>query len=126
MEQTIDLIDYKFFCFQGKPYCVQVDSDRFIGHRQNYYDMEWQSLGVHCSYPEGDLKPKPKNFEEMKMVAAKLSEDFPHVRVDLYNIDGKIVFGELTFYPSSGYGHFHPDSFDFELGALMDINSFMK
>lgn len=114
--QTDGLTDYKFFCFSGKPYCVQVDTGRFDGHHQNYYDMQWQSLGVHCTYPEGELLPIPQNFDEMKEVVTQLSEDFPFVRVDLYNIQGKIYFGELTFYPSSGYGKFHPDEFDYTLG----------
>ena len=110
------LADYKFFCFNGKPYCVQVDSGRYDKHYQNYYDMQWRSLGVHCTYPEGEGVAEPKNFGEMKQLATRLSEDFPFVRVDLYNVDGKVYFGELTFYPSSGYGKFHPDEFDFQLG----------
>ena len=110
------LTDYKFFCFDGMPYCVQVDTGRFEGHRQNYYDMQWQSLGIHCTYPEGEVQACPQNFDEMKQVATRLSADFPFVRVDLYNVNGKVYFGELTFYPSSGYGEFHPDVFDFELG----------
>ena len=111
-----DLSDYKFFCFNGIPKCVQVDTGRFDGHRQNYYDMQWHSLGVHCTYPEGEDVVKPVNFEEMNILAAQLSEDFPFVRVDLYNVDGKVYFGEMTFYPSSGYGKFYPESFDFVLG----------
>ena len=114
--QNGELTDYKFFCFNGQPYCVQVDTGRFDGHRQNYYDMKWQSLGVHCTYPEGELQEKPQNFEQMKKVAELLSADFPFVRVDLYNVQGIICFGELTFYPSSGYGRFHPDDFDYKLG----------
>lgn len=114
--QEHGLIDYKFFCFNGKPYCVQVDTGRFDGHHQNYYDMQWQSLGVHCTYPEGELQNVPKNFDQMKQVAAQLSASFPFVRVDLYNVQGAIYFGELTFYPSSGYGKFHPDNFDYMLG----------
>ena len=55
----------------------------------------------------------------MKKVAEELSSDFPFVRVDLYNVNGKIYFGELTFYPSSGYGKFHPDEFDIQLGAYL-------
>ena len=121
-----DLPDFKFFCFQGKVFCVQVDADRRDGHKQNYYDTEWNSLGVHCTYPEGPLVEKPKNFEMMLSIASKLSEDFPFVRVDLYNIQGKIYFGELTFYPSSGYGKFHPDSFDLELGKAFDHRSFIE
>lgn len=112
------LTDYKIFCFNGSPYCVQVDHGRFGNHKQNFYDMNWNPLGVHCSYPEGDNLICPKNFDKMKEIAKLLSENFPFVRVDLYNIDGSIVFGELTFYPSSGYGKFHPDQFDFELGKL--------
>lgn len=113
---TEELTDYKFFCFSGEPKCVQVDTGRFDGHNQNYYDMQWQSLGVHCTYPEGALQSQPMNFDEMKQVAMLLSKDFPFVRVDLYNVNGKIIFGELTFYPSSGYGKFHPDEFDYQLG----------
>ena len=111
-----ELIDYKFFCFEGKPYCVQVDTGRYTGHHQNYYDMQWNSLGVHCSYPEGEQLEMPSQFTLMKEVVSKLSEDFPFVRVDLYDVNGKVYFGELTFYPSSGYGKFHPDNFDMTLG----------
>jgi hypothetical protein len=110
------IVDYKFFCFNGTPFCVQVDSSRYIGHRQNFFDMEWQQLKVHCSYPEGEGVEMPPHFQQMKEVASKLSSDSPFVRVDLYDVGGKVYFGELTFYPSSGYGTFHPDSFDYELG----------
>ncbi|MBQ8058632.1 MAG: carbonic anhydrase [Prevotella sp.] len=109
--------DFKIFCFDGKPFCVQVDSGRFESHHQNFYDMEWKSLGVHCTYPEGEGIDKPTGFDEMKRLASRLSADFPFVRVDLYNVGGKTYFGELTFYPSSGYGKFTPDDFDFELGS---------
>jgi hypothetical protein len=115
------LTDYKFFCFNGEPKCVQIDTGRYDGHRQNYYDMQWRSLGVHCTYPEGKSQPVPIKFDVMKRYAAQLSADFPFVRVDFYNVNGAIYFGELTFYPSSGYGEFHPDSFDFQLGSLFDI-----
>ena len=115
--KTEGLTDYKFFCFDGKPFCVQVDSGRFESHHQNFYDMEWKSLGVHCTYPEGEGIDRPAGFEEMKRLASQLSKDFPFVRVDLYNVGGKIYFGELTFYPSSGYGKFKPETFDFEMGT---------
>ena len=113
-----ELTVYKFFCFNGQPFCAQVDTGRFDGHHQNYYDMQWHSLGVHCTYPEGESQDEPLNFEEMKRVAAQLSADFPFVRVDFYNIGGIVYFGELTFYPSSGYEKFHPDEFDYQLGAM--------
>ena len=113
-----DLLDFKFFCFNGKPFCIQVDSSRQSNHHQNYYDVDWNSLGVYCSYPQGDIIEKPINFDKMLTIAADLSKDFPFVRVDLYNIQGIIYFGEMTFYPTSGYGKFHPDSFDYLLGDL--------
>lgn len=113
-----NLTDYKFFCFNGQPHCLQVDTGRFDSHHQDYYDMSWQWLGVHCTYPNSRAIECPNNFDAMKHVAAKLSSDFPFVRVDLYNIQGCIYFGELTFYPSSGYGKFTPDAFDYQLGTM--------
>lgn len=115
------LSDYKFFCFNGIPQCVQVDTGRFSSHRQNFYNMSWQSLRVHCTYPEGEDQLPPKNLDEMIKLATLLSKDFPFVRVDLYNVFGRVVFGELTFYPSSGYGRFHPDDFDFSLGRFFTV-----
>ncbi len=109
--------DYKIFCFNGKAECVVVDVDRYIGHKRNFYDIEWNDLHItsDCE-PVNRKMEKPKNFDKMIKIAEKLSEDFPFVRVDLYNMEGKIYFGELTFYPWSGYVQFTPDSFDFELG----------
>lgn len=123
------LIDYKFFCFSGEPYVCQIISDRFSNEHIDFYDMNWNKLaGVVGLNPKAVNSPidfpKPKNFEKMIEISRLLSADFPFVRVDLYNIDGIIYFGELTFYPSSGYGFFKPDSFDFELGNLFNINSF--
>ena len=69
-----------------------------------------------CSYLEGGLQPKPQNFKEMRQVATQLSKEFPFVRVGLYSANGKIYFGELTFYPFSVYGKFHPDEFDITQG----------
>lgn len=68
-----------------------------------------------------DEYPKPTNLSQMLEVAKVLSEDFPAVRVDLYNVSGKIIFGELTFYPWSGYVQFDPDEFDYELGEKFKI-----
>lgn len=109
--------DYKIMCFAGVPKIIIYDCDRYIEHKRNIYDTEWNRIYVDsdCMQKNADI-PKPKNFEYMLDVASKLSEDFPYVRVDLYNIEGRIVFGELTFYPWSGYVNFNPDSFDFQLG----------
>lgn len=111
--------DYKFLCFNGKPKYIFYDCDRYIGHKRNVYDTNWRRMFVDtdCFQKNAEI-PKPKNLDRLLSIAEKLSEDFPFVRVDLYDIDGAIYFGELTFYPCSGYIPFNPDSFDFELGNL--------
>ncbi len=109
--------DYKFICFAGNVYCVVVDVGRFTDHGRNFYTTDWQRINAvsdHRNF-EPDIQ-KPKNLEKMLEIAAKLSKPFPHVRVDLYNINGRIYFGEMTFYPWSGYVQYTPDSFDFDLG----------
>jgi hypothetical protein len=116
------IIDYKIFCFAGKPYCIVVDIDRYIEHKRNFYDLNWNNLHIESDCPTFDSDfTCPDNFTELLNIATILSEDFPFVRVDLYNIDGQIIFGELTFYPWSGYVQWQPDKFDFELGSYFDI-----
>lgn len=109
--------DYKFFCFNGRVEFVKLVFKRKDYVEGNIYDRDWNHLHIEsddkCS--EDDIK-KPKNFTKMIEIAEILSQDFPHVRVDLYNIHGKIYFGEMTFYPWSGYIKFEPDDFDFTLG----------
>ena len=108
--------DYKIFCYNGKPEYLVVDVDRYIGHKRNFYKADWTRIDVSSDCPQADRDiPKPENFDKMLEIAAKLSEDFPFVRVDLYNVSGKIYFGELTFYPWSGYVQFTPDEIDFLL-----------
>ena len=109
--------DYKFFCYRGKPKFVIVDTDRYIGHKRNFYDMDWNNLHITSDCPACDREiPKPDNFARMCRVAEILSEDFPYVRVDLYSVRGKVYFGELTFYPWSGYVQYTPDEADFLFG----------
>lgn len=115
--QDKGISDYKFLCFHGEPVYVVYDKDRFSDHKRNFYDIDWNYIKVDSDCPcFEDSIAKPENYEEMVQIAKVLSEDFPAVRVDLYNINGKIYFGELTFYPWSGYVQYTPDSFDFELG----------
>lgn len=109
--------DYKILCFNGHAKYVIVDADRYVGHKRNFYDREWNNLHVLSDCPAVDRElEKPENLSLMLDIAEKLSEDFPFVRVDLYNNEGQIYFGELTFYPWSGYVQFDPDEFDLELG----------
>ena len=120
-EKKNNLIDYKFFCFNGEPKYLYVVTDRKPGEYAYFgvYDIDFNKLPVYRRDERRQVEAvlKPKNYEEMVEIARRLSADFPHVRVDLYNIDGKIFFGELTFYDGSGYFHYDPDSFDYEMGA---------
>lgn len=113
------LHDYKFFCFDGEVKFLYYMADRKDGVVSlAILDPGFNRLPYSRS-DERDLTEspiKPHNFDEMLKVARILSEGFPHVRVDLYNINDKIIFGELTFYDGSGYFHFTPDDFDFKAG----------
>lgn len=109
--------DYKIFCFNGKPSVIVLDIDRYIGHKRNFYNTDWQDLNISSDCPTFDrIISRPDNLKDMLDVAATLSKDFPFVRVDLYNINGRIIFGELTFYPWSGYVQFNPDKYDYIWG----------
>lgn len=120
-----ELIDYKFFCFNGKVFYVYGVNDRHVGISAQFgiYDRDFNKLDVDRldeRHQEVALS-KPLNYEQMLDLAEHLSEDFPHVRVDLYNVNGQIYFGELTFYDGSGYMQYSPDSFDFEMGEKFRI-----
>lgn len=118
-ETETGLIDYKFFCFNGKANHLLVISDRFTEEKLDLYDTEWNRMNViqsDCPNQTPYNLPKPENFKEMVKMAEVLSKDFPHTRVDFYNINGKIYFGELTFFSGSGYYIFTPDEFDFIMG----------
>lgn len=110
--------DYKFLCYNGKFRYLWVDKNRYSNHRRGWWDENLNFLpNINSDYPSVDREfDLPSNIQEMILVAEKLSEDFPFARVDLYNVDGQIIFGEITFYPASGYVQYAPDSFDYDLG----------
>lgn len=119
-----DLQDYKFLCFDSKPYFCWVDLDRFSNHTRNIYDLDW-NLQDWNQYTYGNCKQgvsKPENFEKMVEIATVLCQGFSHVRVDLYNVNGVIYFGEMTFTNGSGYECIVPDEYDFKLGELWNIH----
>lgn len=117
--------DFKILCFHGEPKYIIVDKDRYTEHKRNFYDVEWNRVDVTTDHEQFDTPyPQPENFEKMLETAKMLSKDFPFVRVDLYNLSGKIYFGELTFYPWSGYVKFEPEEFDTHLGTLLDEKTF--
>ena len=118
--------DYKFFCFGGEVKFLQVDRDRFTGHRRAMLDRNFQPLPFGLCYPryEGALT-KPKNFGEMISLAEKLAEGFRFVRVDFYDA-GCPVFGEMTFHPDGGIGKFDPPEWDEKLGKLFSRNGAVR
>ena len=101
------LVDYKFFCFDGYAESVMVSMDRETGDTKFYFfDKEWNLKRYNKrgkEAPEGFTVPKPASMDEMFSIAEKLSKGIPYVRVDLYNIDGLIYFGETTFFPDNGF-----------------------
>lgn len=113
------LRDYKILCFGGKPeYIICVDG-RYTDHYCHVvYDTQWNKLDVTIGDSSADADyTKPETLPQMLEIAQKLSADFPAVRVDLYSIEGKIYFGELTYFPWSGYMRFAPDAFDKQMGS---------
>ncbi|MCA1010727.1 ATP-grasp fold amidoligase family protein [Halobacillus halophilus] len=128
-DKNNDLIDYKFYCFNGKCSYIKVATNTSSGNPENgIFNMEFEQL-PYCRSEVvkiTDKIEKPKNYKNMCKIAEALSSDFPHVRVDLYNINGKIYFGELTFYDTSGYQIFEPDEFDYILGNLFSINKIVQ
>lgn len=122
---TDGINDYKFFCFNGSVKYVVFDTDRDTEHKRNFYDCKWNLLDVQSVYPRRkntDISiPKPGGFNYMVQIAESIAEDFPFARVDFYWINGKVYFGEITFYPWSGCVRFSPDSFDYEMGNCLNL-----
>lgn len=118
------LLDYKFFCFDGRIGFLYVMGDREVGEsvKVRIFDGDFQRLPVQ-RVGDADFEDavKPGNYEEMRRTAEKLAQAFPHVRVDLYNAGGKILFGELTFFNASGYMAYEPDSFDVTAGEMWKL-----
>ena len=118
------LLDYKFFCFNGKPQFMQLEVGRYTSkNTRNFYDMDWKLMpfGKELEHNPDVSVEKPKAFEQMKEIAKKLSTPFSFVRVDLYEVAGKIYFGELTFFPAGGAPDFKPIEYDKIVGDMWDI-----
>ena len=114
--------DYKFFCFNGEPRLMFVATDRDKDLRFDFFDMEFNHLDIQNLHPNADKPiPKPACFEELKTVAAKLSKGMKFARVDLYEINGRIYFGEYTFYHGGGFCLFKPDEWEKRLGDWIQL-----
>jgi hypothetical protein len=118
------LIDYKFYCFNGKPKFIDVHLDRMDDHKQGCFDLEFNLLpfGKSKNYNKisSDIE-KPTNLAEMIFLAEKLADKLPFVRVDFYSIDGKSIFGEMTFYPADARKEFYPDEYNLIIGDYLEL-----
>lgn len=124
MEDTVtaELRDYKFFCFNGRVKYFNIDFDRFIGHRANYYSPDGKLLEFGKAACPPDFEKQlsmPRALKKMIELAEILSADCPFMRVDFYEVNGDVYFGEMTFYPASGFGKFQPEEWDATLGSWL-------
>lgn len=122
------LQDYKFFCFNGIPQFILVIDERNVetGYKKRgYYSLNWEYMDITKLKKEHQLTnaKQPEKLDEMIDVARELSKDFPFVRVDLYEEEGKIIFGELTFTPHGGMAKYYIRNYEVELGNLIKLPS---
>lgn len=123
-----ELRDYKFFCFNGVVKALFVATDRSVGHvKFDYFDRDFNHLDFTQSHPMSNVTlKKPDNFEKMIELAERLSKGLPHVRIDLYNCNGKIYFGEMTFYHYGGMIKFHPEEWDYKFGSWLQLPKYKR
>lgn len=115
-----EIHDYKFWCFNGEPIYMYITNKGAI-IKENFYDMNFNPVDINHGFertvPEYE---KPANFEKMKELAAKLSEGLPFVRIDFFNVNGRLNFGECTFYDWAGFQPFKGE-WDERLGELLEL-----
>jgi len=124
-ETKADLPDYKFFCFNGKVKFFKIDFGRFVEHHANYYLPNGDLLPfgeVSCKPDPNHVVNMPNNLSEMIHLSETLSANYKFLRVDLYNVNGKIYFGEFTLYPAAGMGAFIPEEWDEKLGSMLVLS----
>lgn len=124
-ESGFELKDYKFFCFNGEPKIMYIASDRGKNGEDikfDFYNMDFVHLDITNGHSMSNkTMRKPDSFDKMKQLASVLSKNIPHVRVDFYDINGKVYFGEMTFYHHSGFCHFEPEKWDEKLGSWIKL-----
>lgn len=124
-----DLKDYKFYCFNGEMKFVMINSDRNTSRptRADYFDRDFNWLDFTWGYSHAEVHPKkPEQFEKMVAIVEKLAKGLPHTRVDLYDCNGKIYFGELTFFDGSGFDKIEPLEWDYKIGKLLKLPTSLK
>jgi len=122
------LTDFKFYCFDGKAKFIDIHTDREDEHKQGSFDLNFERLpfGVSRFKQIYESPEKPVNLKEMIECAEVLSEKLPFVRVDFYAIDGKTIFGEMTFYPSDGRKKFYPEKYNRIIGDYFTLPKIIR
>ena len=117
------LFDYKVMCFDGQPFCIEAAKERFgsNGPSFTFYDLEWNKLDVTSGHHPNEDIPRPNHLGEMLEIAKKLSEGFPHVRVDFFDTPEKLYVAEMTFFTGGGYSYYEPQSFNEKMGELFKL-----
>lgn len=115
--------DYKIFCFDGEPKCLFVATDRGEHTTKfDFYDLDWNYIPVKNHYPNsGEILPRPKELDDILKYSKILSKGFPHMRVDFYIENDRVIFGECTFFHFSGMEPFEPIEFDYKLGSYLEL-----
>jgi hypothetical protein len=122
--ETHALNDFKFFCFNGKVKMLYVATDRASDVKFNWFDRDFKSLDIVNSHPTNTNMPqKPRTFEKMVELAEKLSAGYPFIRVDLYEVNGSVYFGEYTLYHMGGTTPFEPEEWDYKIGSWINLPS---
>lgn len=128
--KTKELRDYKFFCFDGEPKLLYVASDRQNAEEEtkfDFFDMQYNRLPFTNGHPNSIVLPEqPTKFEEMKKLAGILSKGIPHVRVDFYEVNGRVFFGEMTYSHLAGMTPFDPEDWDYTLGSWITLPTITK
>jgi len=126
-EDGRSLKDYKIFCFDGVPRIIHVDFDRFEGHKRNFYDISWNKLDLEIEYPSADVEvKKPELLEKMLELTIVLAKGFPHVRVDWFIHQDKLVFGEMTYFHGSGFEAFNSKAWEIKMGGWLKLPEKVK
>lgn len=117
-----DLLDYKFYCFDGVPKVLVVATGRSVNLCFDYYDMDFNHLPFRQGGPNSTSPiEKPSNLDNMIKLASVLSKGIPHVRIDMFYVNSKIYFGEYTFFDSSGMAKFDPEEWDYNFGGFIKL-----
>ncbi len=125
-ESGTELKDYKIFCFNGEPRYCQVISDRNTDEKIDFYDMHWKRLvglvGLNDKVHNSESAiPCPESFEDMKLMASLLAKSIPFSRIDFYEINHQAYFGEITFFPATGFGNFNPREWNVKMGDMITL-----